>query len=110
MTEVIEQIGIAWSLRERSTKVVNCFGKLTSLDLCYSQGLLRTDFLEMWYGFRSVALCQESVAEKLVRDRQIGAQLQRSFEWANRLHFQWQPAPQPPSPNRSRAPSPRRLA
>src|SRR6516165_6356708 len=84
MTEVIEQIGIAWSLRERSAKVVNGLGKLTSLDLCDSEGLLRTDFLEMWYGFRSIALCQESVAEKLVRDRQIGAQLQRSFQRANR--------------------------
>src|SRR6516225_4972142 len=84
MTEVIEQIGIARSLREHSAKVADCLGKLTSFDLCDSQGLLRTDLLEMRYGFRSIALCQEGVAEKLVRDRQIRAQLQGSFQRTNR--------------------------
>jgi len=58
---------------ERRAKVVNSLGKLTGFDVHDSQRLPRTDFLQMWYGFRSIALCQESIAEELVLDRQIGA-------------------------------------
>ena len=84
MTEVIQQVSIAGSLRERRAKVVNRLGKLASFDLRDSQRFPGTDFLQMWYGFRSISLCQESIAEELVHDRQIGAQLERSFQGRNR--------------------------
>ena len=84
MTEVIQQISIAGPFGERRAKIVNSLGKLTGFDLRDSERFPRTDSLQMWYGFGSIALRQESVAEELVRDRQIGAQFERSFQGRNR--------------------------
>jgi hypothetical protein len=84
MSQVIEEVRVTGPLRQRRTEVAHSFDVLAGFDLRDSQSFPCADLLQMRYGFRGVALRQKSVAEKLMRHRQIRTELQRVFQGSYR--------------------------
>src|ERR1700730_10596698 len=80
MTEVKQQVRIIGMFGKRGAEVSDGLRQLTGFDLCNAQGLLGADTLQMRNGLGGIAVSEKCIAQKLMSDQELGAELQCPFQ------------------------------